>query len=84
MICTRVYRLNKACVEFERNLDKFLASQESGRSAHPVLWIFIGFSTVRLKNGWGNMEIRFSEPTLKGFVGWTDPVRAFNSRGNGC
>ena len=73
MICTRVYRLNKACVEFERNLDKFLASQENGRSAHPVLWIFIGFYTVRLKNGWGNMEIPFSEPTLEGFVGWTDP-----------
>lgn len=46
MTCRRVYRLNKGCVELERNVDSFRAKQELQRSAHPILWIYIDFSTV--------------------------------------
>jgi hypothetical protein len=46
MICVRVYGLEKACVDVGRNLDRFWAGQEMQRSAHPILWIYIDFSTA--------------------------------------
>jgi hypothetical protein len=40
-------------VAFERNLDSFRAKQELPRSAHPILWIYIDFSTVESSTmGW--------------------------------
>ena len=55
----QIYLLDKACVELARNVDSFQAGQEMLRSAHPILWIYLDFSTVelariskvRLKNG---------------------------------
>jgi hypothetical protein len=44
----RVYRLYKACAKFERKVDRFQAGGKKQRSAHPILWIYLDFSTAQM------------------------------------
>jgi hypothetical protein len=46
----RVNSLEKACVASGRKLDKKTAHQQLGAFAHLILWIFMGFSTIRASN----------------------------------